>query len=84
VPFTPFYFGGGIGTAMFNASSVTVPAAFTYNLFAGLEKDVAPMVKAFAQAGYEAVNFTTTSGAFPLSTTNLSGFSAKVGVSAGL
>lgn len=84
IPLTPCYFGGGIGSAIFNASGVTVPAAFTYNVFVGGEKDLAPLVKGFAQAGYESVNFTTTAGTFPLSTSSLSGFSAKVGVSAGL
>jgi hypothetical protein len=85
VPLTPFYFGGGAGLAMISSSGITVPAAFIYNVHLGYKKSVAPFVEGFATIGYEAVNFASpTSGTFPLPSTNLSGASAKVGISAGL
>ncbi|MBU0687761.1 MAG: hypothetical protein KKB81_07985 [Candidatus Margulisbacteria bacterium] len=83
IPMTSFYLGGGVGTALFNATGVTIPTPIIYNVHAGYRHNLAPLVSAFIQAGYEVINMTVTTGTLPLPH-NLSGFSVKGGIGFGL
>ena len=83
-PLTPFYVGGGVGTALFSASGATVPTPIIYNIHVGWRKTLAPLTSAFVQAGYEAMSLSLTAGTFPLPSLNLSGISVKAGASFGL
>ena len=57
---TPIYAGGGIGTALFSATGVSIPTILIYNVHVGYRKNLAPLTSVFIQGGYEVINMSIT------------------------